>query len=436
MSGAFLNGTAPGALRCDFNGTRVPASSAASAGGAASVRCHAPGSLAPGDVDLRLSLNAQDLTRDAVSYRFLAAATLSFATPALGPVAGNTTIFLSGAGLGGGTHYRCRIGRGHDVPASEDGGVVRCATPPGPSFSGLSLAEHLAPLRVSLNAQQWAPPMSERRVEPLSEAAAGAASLSGWLHFIYHHEPRVSAISPATAPAAGGLLVRVRGASLDGGARRSFETRGGHSEALWVSQLEAVRAHAEHRCRFRVGSGGAAEEHEVAGTLLVDVGEVLCAAPAVDGGSPALATVAISLNGGRDYGPAGGNLSYEAAPSLTELDPEQGVAVGGSVLTVRGTGLSPSLNLSCAFDGGSGATLTAASAAGGGAVRCAVPSLGEVSALSRAGDLVALGNFTLAGAAARLATSIRLTPPLNRDGTVATTAGRQWRGARPWGGSG
>ena len=112
-----------------------------------------------------------------------------------------------------------------------------------------------------------------------------------------------------------------------------------------------------------------------------DVGEVLCAAPAVDGGSPALATVAISLNGGRDYGPAGGNLSYEAAPSLTELDPEQGVAVGGSVLTVRGTGLSPSLNLSCAFDGGSGATLTAASAAGGGAVRCPVPSLGEVSAL-------------------------------------------------------
>ena len=93
------------------------------------------------------------------------------------------------------------------------------------------------------------------------------------------------------------------------------------------------------------------------------------------------------------------------------------------MLTVRGTGLSPSLNLSCAFDGGSGATLTAASAAGGGAVRCAVPSLGEVSALSRAGDLVALGNFTLAGAAARLATSIRLTPPLNRDGTVATATG-------------
>ena len=102
------------------------------------------------------------------------------------------------------------------------------------------------------------------------------------------------------------------------------------------------------------------------------------------------------------------------------------------MLTVRGTGLSPSLNLSCAFDGGSGATLTAASAAGGGAVRCAVPSLGEVSALSRAGDLVALGNFTLAGAAA-LATSIRLTPPLNRDGTVAppppaagTPVGRVW----------
>ena len=53
---------------------------------------------------------------------------MSFATPALGPVAGNTTIF-SGAGLGGGTHYRCRIGRGDDVPAS-DGGVA-CATPPG-----------------------------------------------------------------------------------------------------------------------------------------------------------------------------------------------------------------------------------------------------------------------------------------------------------------
>ena len=92
------------------------------------------------------------------------------------------------------------------------------------------------------------------------------------------------------------------------------------------------------------------------------------------------------------------------------------------MLTPRGTGLSPSLNLSCAFDGGSGAMLTAASAAGGARRALRWPSLGEVSALSRAGDLVALGNFTLAGAAARLATSIRLTPPLNRDGTHHATA--------------
>lgn len=176
--------------------------------------------------------------------RYEAPPLVSVVAPALGPAAGGTNLTLSGANLGGGSHYECRFGRMRvpavelspielapadvDAPsASSATSAVHCLSPPFGAFErddhplAHRLELHRAPLALSLNGQQF-------------------TSLG--TYFAYHHEPRLDSLVPLTGPRDGGLVLTLRGASLDGGDRSQFDH-------LWLSQVRLPRIVSES---FRV----------------------------------------------------------------------------------------------------------------------------------------------------------------------------------------
>ena len=293
----------------------------------AHVRCYSPGSLAPGPAALRLSLNAQDVAPSALAFFFEATPVVSALLPPLGPAVGGINLTLVGAGFGGGSHYECRFGRVR-VPALETALETTPSTPPpntappyrplgahlGASPNGSSavasahlgaLASPSAPAALtcvvpSLAAFEADADPAVHRFEshrvPLALTLNGQQFTSLGQYFVYHHEPRLETVAPAVGPSDGGLILRLRGAHLDGGDRTQFER-------LWLTQLEDVRALSHYRCRFYAAAEDADGDSDAAFATVPAMWQALeevltCVAPPV--GTPPVGrniTVAISLNG-------------------------------------------------------------------------------------------------------------------------------------------
>ena len=133
-------------------------------------------------VSLEYSSNGQQYTEEELLFAYYRPPALSSASPSSGPLAGSTDVRLAGAELRGrGSHPVCAFGTAAPVPASRDGGPghvgsVRCTAPAD--------AGSEAPLRFSLNAQQYSPPLPEpfRQYAPLT----------------------ISQLTPDSGPASGG----------------------------------------------------------------------------------------------------------------------------------------------------------------------------------------------------------------------------------------
>lgn len=314
VSGAWLGAGERHLYRCHFNDTVVPATLIDDA----HVRCFSPGSLAPGPAALRLSLNAQDVAPSALAFFFEATPVVSALLPSLGPAVGGINLTLVGAGFGGGSHYECRFGRVR-VPALETTlgmtalpyrplGAHLGASPNGSSAIASAtgaLASPSAPAALtcvvpSLAAFEADADPAVHRFEshrvPLALTLNGQQFTSLGQYFVYHHEPRLETLAPAVGPSDGGLILRLRGAHLDGGDRTQFER-------LWLTQLEDVRVLAHYRCRFYAAAEDADGDSDAAFATVPATWQALeevltCVAPPV--GSPPAGrniTVAISLNG-------------------------------------------------------------------------------------------------------------------------------------------
>lgn len=117
---------------------------------AGSMMCVTPPRHNARDVELELSLNAQQYTKDKLPFTFYREVVLHSLWPLAGPQHGGTSMLINATHLGNGTDFRCRffgleyarsccaIGETRatfdvDAPYDVDHGLVRCVTPPAPA---------------------------------------------------------------------------------------------------------------------------------------------------------------------------------------------------------------------------------------------------------------------------------------------------------------
>ena len=158
--------------------------------GSSAVRCYSPAAPSgSGFQPLHYSLNGQQYTdSDAMYNYYLPLLHLSSAAPASGPLLGGTDVLLSGSGLwGAGSHPTCFFGAAATAASrATEHDTLRCVAPrAGDDASPQSL-------RVSLNGQQYSPPV-----------------VGGFSRYL---DTVVSSLTPNGGPATGGgTVITVQG---------------------------------------------------------------------------------------------------------------------------------------------------------------------------------------------------------------------------------
>ena len=267
---------------CRF-GTSVVAALSSSA---AAVVCPVPAS--PGfrpraSVSVELSMNGADYTSSGSEYTYDASETLSAIGPTSGPTEGGTKVSLTGLALAPAARHglRCRFG------ASERAPTVYARAP----------TSARAPTCTT-------PPVAAPGVVALWLAFDDGAFVSTGLLFEFTRRPEVSAVQPDVVGEAGGQIVTVIG------------------EAFVDSQLLA--------CRFGWGADAVVEALWMSPTRLA------CRAPPLN---PGRVAVAVTSNG-QNFSPtsARAQLSVREQLTVTSVAPAVGPQLGGTLLTITGTG--------------------------------------------------------------------------------------------------
>jgi len=203
--------------------------------------------LAPEQISVELSLNAQQFSSSEVSFTYLTAARVSSSSPSSGPLSGSTSVRVFGADFASGLAYRCRFGS-TIVPASSiSGEELACDSPAQASVGSASL-------EVSLDAHNFT---------------------SDGVSFVYYEQAAVDEVAPRGGSKNGGALLTVDGLSFGGGS--------------------------DYRCRFGL---------TVVRAHLTSSGNLSCTSPSVDVESPVGFEVSLNgqqySNSGKlfSYGPA------------------------------------------------------------------------------------------------------------------------------------
>ncbi len=313
---------------------------------------------APGAADVVVTLPGADAVLDD-GYRYLddgSGADVSGLAPAEVPTTGGTTITVSGTGLGGVTGATVGGVLAGGLTVAPDGTSVSLTAPPseagGPATVTLIFEAGSA---VAGTVTYVAPALTG--VDPAEGTAAGGTSvtltgtgLTGASGVTFGGEPAtitavapdgtgLTVTTPAHAPGAVDVVVELTGADavlagafayLDGGGAATVDgldpaqspTAGGGTLTVTGTGLGAVTG---------VTVGGVP-----AGDLVVapDGTSVTVTIPAADAAGPA--DVVLAFPAGTV---AAGALEY-VAPTLAGADPAEGLAAGGTSVTLTGTGLA------------------------------------------------------------------------------------------------
>ena len=293
------------------------------------------------------------------AFTFVEAPTFTSVTPVVGPVAGGTSVALTGTNLRAGMQVRF-------------GGVLATlvSVNPGGSSATVTTPAHAA-----------------GAVDVSVTTPGGTATLPG--AFTYVAIPTLTTVSPNEGPITGGQTVTLAGTDFRAGMQVSF---GGATATglVVVSPTEATvvtPAHAVGQVDVSVttpggpvtlpngytyvvlpvlasvtpdnGPIGGGTTVTLTGTgflagMQVRFGGVLAALVSVDpGGTSATVTtpthaagavdVAITTPGGTATGTDG--FTYVAAPTLTAVSPSEGPTTGGQTVTLTGSGFRPSMQV-------------------------------------------------------------------------------------------
>ena len=320
-----------------------------------------------GEYIVSVSLNRQQYF-GAIPYRFYEPGAPTTASPASGPVRGDTLVTVSGTGLADGTNYTCRYLLAANLssevfdldnyafsvaqsngsvptmltPATYDGGDLKCVSPP-------AAAAGLRKLVVAHNAQQYAtPPLDFEYYDFAPVAADGAPGL---------------ALSPTTGATGGGTTVTLTEAVLtstdacmyaDDGVCDEPWTCAANTDCTDCTAAEGttcgVRAGTDRRCRFGSCDG---TDCTVAATVVatksgsLSASELICESPAAPDGV-AVEAVEVTLNG-QQYSRAAAIFAYFAPPEVSSILPESGPVAGGTQLTFAGANLVNGSDYRCIF---------------------------------------------------------------------------------------
>lgn len=201
--------------------------------------------------------------------------------------------------------------------------------------------------------------------------------------FTYLPVPTVTSLSPSQGPQSGGTVVTITGTGFTGGASVKFGT----AVATGVT----------------VNSDTSITATSPAGTGTVDVTVI------TPGGTSALN--------------ASDQFTYLAAPTVTNVNPNQGPASGGTTVTITGTGFTGATSVKFGAISATGVivnsptSITATSPAGTGMVHVTVTAPGGTSALN------ASDQFTYTAAVAPTVTNLSPNQGSTSGGTTVTIIG-------------
>ena len=223
---------------------------------------------APGGVDVSVTTPGGSATLGN-SYTYLVAPTLTSVSPAEGPASGGTTVSLTGAGFRAG--MQVSVG---GTPAA-----IVSINPAGTSLTATTAAHAAGLVAVSVT------------------TPGGSDTLAG--SFTYVAAPTLTAVNPTVGPEAGGTLVTLTGTGLTGATAVTFD-------------------------------GTAATS-----VTVVDATTITALTP----GHPAgLVDVSVTTVGGS--GTLDDAFTYFAEPTLASVSPVEGPIAGGTTVTITGTGLT------------------------------------------------------------------------------------------------
>ncbi|MCD9823574.1 IPT/TIG domain-containing protein [Bradyrhizobium japonicum] len=249
-------------------------------------------------------------------------------------------------------------------------------------------ATNAASYTVNSNTQITATaPAGTGTVDVTVTTVGGTSATTASDQFTYVAAPTVTSISPTTGPGGGGTTVTITGTNFTG--------------------ATAVTFGATAAAGFTVNSATQITATSPAGTSTVDV--------------------RVTTAGGTSATSAADQFTYIAAPAVTSISPTTGPAAGGTSVTITGTNFTGVTAVSfggtaaAGFTFNSATSITATSPAGTGVVDVRVTTPGGTSAISAA------DHFTYAGPPS--VTSISPTGGPLAGGTIVTITGANLSGA-------
>ena len=260
--------------------------------GATSITATAPaGSAGTVDVTVTTPGGTSALSAPADSYTYEAVPVVSAITPAGGSVAGGTLVTVTGSGFVAGS-------------------VVSFGSVPSATvvLSGASRLTALSPVEAT------------GTVDITVTTLGGTSALSAADQFAYENLPSVTAVSPAAGPLSGGTTVDVSGSGFVAGATTvSFGTTA--SASVTVTSATSLTA------RSPAGVAGPVD-------------------------------VTASTYGGTSATGPSDTFTYEAVPTVTGITPAVGPLSGGTAVTVTGTGFTPTTAVAFGAVAASSVTVT------------------------------------------------------------------------------
>gem|GEM_PF-1342349 len=338
----------------------------------ATVTCQSPAGAVVGAVDVVLYSPTNGITTWPLGFTYNTTPTLSLIVPDNGPVAGGTSVAISGTDLGDTSRATVTFG-GRSAPVlAYDTTTVTCLSPAGAAVGTVDVALYTPTNGVTT----W----------PLG--------------FTYNTTPTLSSIAPNSGPVAGGAVVGISGANL-GDTSRTTVTFGGRSASVLAYDTMTVT------CRSPAGAavgpvdvvlysptngvttwplgftynqtptvtaivpdegplvGGTVVG--ISGTSLGDTsrttvtfGGLNATILAYDTTSVTCRSPAGAVVGAVDvvmYSPTNGvttwplGFTYNTTPNLSSIIPDEGPLVGGTVVAISGTDLGDTSRATVTFAG-------------------------------------------------------------------------------------
>ncbi|MDN2715587.1 IPT/TIG domain-containing protein [Janthinobacterium sp. SUN120] len=396
-----------------------------------------------GTVDVRVTTSGgTSATSAADQFTYVAVPTVTSLSPTAGPIAGGSTVTISGTNFSGATAV---------------------------TFGGTAAIGFTVNSATQITATA---PAGSGTVDVRVTTVGGTSATSAADQFTYVVVPVVSSISPTAGPAAGGTTVIISGTNFSGATAVTFgataatgftvnsatqitatapagagtvdvriTTVGGTSATSAADQFTYVAAPVVSSISPTSGPAAGGTTVTISGTNFSGATAVTFGGSAASGFTVNSATqitatapagtgtvdVRVTTAGGTSATSANDQFTYVGAPVVSSISPTSGPAVGGTTVTISGTGFGSATAVTFGGTAATGFTvnsatqITATAPAGTGTVDVRVTTIGGTSATGPADQ------FTYVAAPA--VSSISPTAGPATGGTTVTISGTNFSGA-------